>query len=171
MTNDHPMTKLEAIRYFADEDKAHAFLVNMRWPHGVRCAHCESDEVGNLSVSVVSSKKGKQTTRRVWNCKACKRQFTVKVKTIFEDSPLPLGTLLPALWMIVAAKNGVSSCELARDLGITQKSAWHLSHRIRAAMHEGGFSLSGEVEADETFIGAKARNMHKDKWARFKISK
>ena len=167
-TQDLPATKIDAIRYFADEQKAHDFLVQMRWPEGVICPHCESPKVGNLSVSVATTKAGKQTTRRVWNCKNCKRQFTAKVKTIFEDSSLPLGTWLPAVWMVVNSKNGVSSCELARDLGITQKSAWHMSHRIRAAMHNGQFTMSGEVEADETFIGAKARNMHAHKWQAFK---
>jgi transposase-like protein len=101
----------------------------------------------------------KVTTRRVWNCKACKKQFTAKVGTIFEDSPLGLDKWLPAVWMIVNAKNGVSSCELARSLGVTQKTAWHMGHRIRLAMREGSFNLAGEVEADETFIGGRARNV------------
>jgi transposase-like protein len=165
---DLPQTKLEAIRYFADEQKAHDFLVAMRWPDGVKCPHCDSDNVGHLSVSLKRARSGKINTRRIWNCKACRRQFTVKVRTIFEDSPLALGTWLPAVWMVVNSKNGVSSCELARDLGITQKSAWHMAHRIRAAMHDGVFTMAGEVEADETFIGAKARNMHKHKWRQFK---
>lgn len=169
-TADLPETKLEAIRYFADEEKAHAFLVEMRWADGVVCPHCESKRISNMSVSVVFTKKGTKTTRRLWNCKDCKKQFTIKVKTIFEDSSLPLSTWLPAIWMLVNAKNGVSSHELARDLGITQKSAWHLSHRIRAAMHNGIFNLAGEVEADETFIGAKARNMHAHKWAEYKAT-
>ena len=124
----------------------------MRWPEGVRCAHCGSDQVGSLVRS---------GNRRLWNCKACKKQFTVKVGTIFQDSPLGLDKWLPAVWMIVNAKNGVSSCELSRSLGITQKSAWHMGHRIRTAMKEGGFTLSGEVEADETFIGGKHKNMHR----------
>jgi transposase-like protein len=148
-----PQTQIEAIRYFADTDKCHEFLVEMRWPEGVVCPHCESKNVGNVST-------GK---RRVWNCKNCKKQFTAKVKTIFEASPLGLDKWLPAVWLIVNAKNGISSCELARALGVTQKTAWHMGHRIRAAMHSGNFSLSGEVEADETFIGAKARNMHTNK--------
>ncbi len=155
-----PATKLEAIRYFSCEDRAHAFLVEMRWPEGVRCPHCDSTNVGKLSVSTSVTKAGNKTTRRVWNCKACRRQFTVKVKTIFEDSALPLSTWLPAVWMVVNSKNGVSSCELARDLGITQKSAWHLAHRVRTAMKDGVFNLAGEVEADESFIGAKSRNKH-----------
>jgi transposase-like protein len=157
-TADLPQTKVEAIRYFADDEKAHDFLVGMRWPDGVVCPHCESKDVGNVST-------GK---RKVWNCKGCKKQFTAKLHTIFEASPLPLSTWLPAVWMVVNSKNGVSSCELARDLGMTQKSAWHVAHRIRAAMHDGVFNLAGEVEADETFVGARARNMHAHKWEQFK---
>jgi len=137
-TEDMPQTQLEAVRFFGDEDKAHEFLVGMRWPNGVACPHCESKEVGALSVSVVINKRnGKETTRRVWNCKACKKQFTAKVGTIFGDSPLPLSKWLPAVWMIVNAKNGISSYELHRALGITQKSAWFMLHRIRESMREG----------------------------------
>jgi transposase-like protein len=154
---DIPQTQLEAIRYFADADKCHDFLVTMRWPDGVRCAHCQSDQIGKLVVS---------GTRRLWNCKACKKQFTAKVGTIFQDSPLSLDKWLPAVWMIVNAKNGVSSCELSRSLGITQKSAWHLGHRIRTAMKAGSFEkFSGEIEADETYVGGKSINMHPDKRA------
>ena len=150
-TDELPKTAIEAIRYFADPDKCHYFAVAMRWPDGVRCAHCESENIGALV------KVGK---RRLWNCKACKKQFTVKVKSIFEDSPLGLEKWLPALWMIVNAKNGISSCELGRALGVTQRTAWFMGHRIRASMHNGIFNLSGHVEADETYIGGKARNMH-----------
>jgi transposase-like protein len=164
-----PQTQIEAIRFFADDAAAHAFLVEMRWPEGVACPHCASARVGNLSESVTVSKRtGKKSTRRVWNCKDCKQQFTVKVGTIFEDSPLSLTKWLPAVWMICNAKNGISSCELARSLGVTQKSAWFMLHRIREAMRDGEFKMCGEVEADETFIGAKARNMHAHKWEKFK---
>lgn len=151
-----PQTQLEAIRYFADADKCHEFLVAMRWPDGVTCPHCGSKQVGNMVLS------GK---RRLWNCKNpdCRKQFTAKVGTIFEDSPLGLDKWLPAVWMIVNAKNGVSSCELARSLGVTQKTAWHMGHRIRTAMHKGIFNLAGEVEADESWIGSKARFVHADK--------
>ncbi len=167
-TPEIPATQLDAIRYFSDEQRAHDFLAAMRWPNGVQCAHCESANVGGLSVSTRIGRSGKPTTRRVWNCKDCKRQFTVKIGTIFEESPLPLGKWMPAVWMIVNAKNGISSCELARSLGVTQKSAWFMLHRIREAMRDGVFNLRGEVEADETFLGAKARNMHAHKWAKFK---
>jgi len=101
--------------------------------------------------------------RRVWTCKGCKKQFTIKVGTIFEDSPLTLDKWIPAVWMIVNDKNGISSCELHRGLGVTQKTAWFMLHRIRLAMQTGTFTkMGGIVEADESFIGAKARNMHKD---------
>ena len=100
-------------------------------------------------------------TRRIWKCRDCAKQFSVKVGTIFEDSALGLDKWLPAFWMIVNAKNGISSCEFARALGVTQKTAWFMLHRIRLAMQNGSMDkLSGEVEADETYIGGKARNMH-----------
>src|ERR1700722_7951920 len=96
--------------------------------------------------------------------KHAKAQFSLKVGTIFEDSPIGLDKWLSAMWLIVNCKNGISSCEVARDLGITQKSAWFMDHRIRFALKDGGFGpLSGEVEADETFIGGLARNMHRAK--------
>ncbi|MCI0563956.1 MAG: IS1595 family transposase, partial [Nitrososphaera sp.] len=118
--------------------------------NGVTCPNCEAKEVSYLS------------TRRVWKCKACKKQFSVKIGTIMEDSPIGLDKWLSAIWIIVNAKNGVSSYEIHRSLGITQKSAWFMLHRIRCAMQTGTFKkLSGEVEVDETFIGGKARNMHK----------
>src|SRR6266404_4519519 len=155
MTNfDHiPETLTGAIRYFGNADKCHEFLSEMRWPRGIHCPRCNSKNVGELVKS-----------RRIWNCKACKKQFSVKVGTIFEDSPLGLEKWLPATWLIVNAKNGISSCELARDLGVTQKTAWFMLHRIRLAMQDGSFEkFSGRVEADETYIGAKARNLHKNK--------
>jgi transposase-like protein len=152
---DHiPETLTGAIRYFGDSEKCHDFMVAMRWPTGVRCPHCASENVGKLVLP-----------RRIWNCKACRKQFTVKVGTIFEDSPLGLDKWLPATWMIVNAKNGVSSCELARSLGVTQKTGWFVLHRIRLAMQEGGsiVKMKGRVEADESYIGGKARFMHKSK--------
>lgn len=151
---DHiPETLMGAIRYFGDADKCHEFMVAMRWPSEMRCPHCDSKDVGKLVLP-----------RRIWNCKNCRKQFTVKVGTIFEDSPLGLEQWLPATWMIVNAKNGTSSCELARSLGVTQKTAWFMLHRIRLAMQDGSImKMKGRVEADETFIGARARNMHKGK--------
>jgi len=152
-TEKIPETLTGAIRYFGDANTCHEFLAGMRWPKGVRCPRCNSKKVGDLMKS-----------RRIWNCKSCKKQFSVKVGTIFEDSPLGLEQWLPATWMIVNAKNGISSCELARGLGVTQKTAWFMLHRIRLAMQNGFIGkFSGRVEADETYIGAKARYMHKDK--------
>ncbi|MEY2538152.1 MAG: hypothetical protein QOG67_1892 [Verrucomicrobiota bacterium] len=148
-TENIPETLTGAIRYFASADTCHKFLTEMRWPTGVLCPLCGSADIGKLVKS-----------RRVWNCKGCRKQFSVKVGTIFEDSPLGLEKWLPATWLIVNAKNGISSCELHRALGVTQKTAWFMLHRIRLAMQNGSIEkLSGRVEADETFIGAKARNV------------
>src|SRR5437016_5626140 len=151
MTN-HPRTLLEAIRHFSNPDTCLQFVAELRWPHGPACPDCRSQELSFLS------------TLRLWKCKACKRQFSVKVGTIFEDSALGLHKWLAAIWMIANAKNGISSWEIHRAIGITQKSAWHMLHRIRLAMQTGSFDkFQGEIEADETFIGGKARFMHKSK--------
>jgi transposase-like protein len=154
----YPETTQEAIIYFSEAQVCHDFMVQMRWPDGVACPRCGCSDVR------YSQTKGARP-RRLWNCHGCKKQFTVKVGTIFEDSPLGLEKWLPAVWLIVNAKNGISSCEIARSLGVTQKTAWFMSHRIRVALQEGTFEkkMSGEVEADETFIGGKAQNMHKHK--------
>jgi transposase-like protein len=150
-----PKTLLEAIRYFSDQDVCVRFVAKLRWPDGPVCPSCGGTEHSYL------------TTRRVWKCKSCKRQFSVKVGSLFEDSPLGLDKWLAAMWMIANSKNGVSSHEMGRSLGITQKSAWFLLHRIRLAMQTGTFEkLDGEIEVDETFIGGKARNMHKNVRAR-----
>lgn len=153
-----PQTLLEAVRYFADEDNCIAYLVALRWPDGVTCPTCGKDKVSYLK------------TQRRWKCYAGhkdRRQFSVKVGTIMEDSPISLTKWLPAMWMIANCKNGISSYELHRALGITQKTAWFLNHRIRLAMQEGNPGMfSGQVEADETYIGGLARNMHKDKKAK-----
>lgn len=152
--DNFPKTLLEAIRYFSDPDVALNFMAELRWPDGPTCPACESKEYSFLS------------TRRVWKCKACKKQYTVKQGTIMEDSPIGLDKWLAAIWMIANDKNGISSYEIHRGIGITQKSAWFLLHRIRLAMQTGTFQkMGGPVEADETFIGGLARNMHKDKRA------
>jgi transposase-like protein len=146
-----PTSLIEAIRYFSDLDVCTEFVAHLRWPSGPVCPKCGSVD-----------KHSYVTTRRIWKCKACKRQFSVKVGTIFEDSPLGLNKWLPAIWLAANSKNGISSHELGRALGVTQKSAWFMLHRIRLAMREGTFEMmSGTVEVDETFIGGKARNMHK----------
>ncbi len=149
-----PKTLVEAIRHFADPDVALKTMVELRWPTGVHCPNC-----GRTDVRFIA-------TRRLWECKEKhpQRQFSAKVGTIFEDSALGLDKWFVAIWMLANCKNGVSSYELARTLGITQKSAWHMLHRIRLAMQSGGFDkMIGEVEVDETYIGGKARNMHKAK--------
>jgi transposase-like protein len=147
-----PQTLVEAIRYFADPDAALEFVADLRWPDGAACPICESKEVSFLS------------TRRIWKCKGCKKQFSVKLGTILEDSPIGLDKWLPALWMLANCKNGISSYELARGLGVTQKTAWFMLHRIRLAMQSMTFAqMEGEVEIDETFIGGAARFMHKSK--------
>jgi transposase-like protein len=145
-----PKTLLEAVRYFSDIDVATEFVAGLRWASGWECPEC-----GNTTFSYLS-------TRRLWKCKACKKQSSVKVGTIFEDSPLGLDKWLPSIWLIANSKNGISSYELSRAIGITQKSAWFVLHRIRLAMQTGSFDkFDGEVEADETFIGGLGRNMHK----------
>lgn len=147
-----PETLIEAIRYFDDLDVCTDFVAQLRWPSGPICDRCDGAEHSYL------------TTRRLWKCKACRRQFSVKVGTIFEDSPLGLNKWLPAVWLIANSKNGVSSHELGRALGVTQKSAWFMLHRIRLALQAGSFDkIDGTAEVDETFIGGKARNMHADK--------
>src|SRR5215208_301248 len=147
-----PKTLLEAIRYFSDLDVATEFVAKLRWPDGPVCPRC----------GVVDPTHYYLKTRRLWKCRACKKQFSVKVGTIFEDSPLGLDKWLPSVWLIANSKNGISSHELGRALGVTQKSAWFMLHRIRLAMQTGSFEkFDGTVEVDETFIGGKARNMHK----------
>lgn len=151
-----PKTLIEAIQYFSDPDRCHDFMVNLRWPKGVICPTCGSKDVKFIR------------TRRLWECKNKhgRRQFSIKVGTIFEDSPLPFDKWLTAIWITANAKNGMSSYELHRALGVTQKSAWFMLHRIRLAMNNETFDkIGGEVEADETSIGGKSRFMHKDKRA------
>jgi transposase-like protein len=152
-----PKTLQDAILYFADADNCLNYLVARRWPNGVTCPRCGSKEVGFVK------------SRRLWQCKTRHdhAQFTLKTGTIFEDSPITLDKWLLAMWMLANCKNGVSSYEISRATGISQKSTWFMLQRIRLAMQgDNGGKLSGEVEVDETFIGGKARNMHKDVKAR-----
>lgn len=153
MSNGMPTSLLEAVRFFTD-DVATAFLVQMRWPNGVCCPHCGSTNVLHLP------------NQRRWKCreKHPRAQFSAKVGTIFEESPLGLDKWFVAIWSITNAKNGISSCELARALDVTQKSAWFMLHRVRHAMHTGTFQkFAGVVESDETFVGGKAKNMHRSR--------
>ena len=156
--SEFPQTLQEAIKYFGNADHAFNFLKGIRWPDGVvKCPRCGSTEVFFLS------------TRKIWKCKTKheKQQFSVKVGTVLEDSPISLDEWLCAFWLIANAKNGISSYELSRSIGVTQKTAWFMLHRIRLAMQDGSIEkFSGKVEADETFIGGRARNMHADKKAK-----
>jgi len=148
-----PTSLQEAIVYFANPDNCREYVVARRWPNGVTCPTCGCADVIFLA---------KQNR---WQCrnKHSQRQFSLKTGTIYEDSPLGLDKWLTATWMVSNCKNGVSSCEIARALNVTQKTAWFLDHRIRVAFGmEAPDKLTGEVEADETFIGQKARNMHKN---------
>jgi transposase-like protein len=148
-----PETLQEAITYFADETRALDFMVSLRWQNGkVTCPHCQADKVTFLA------------TQKRWKCKGCRKQFSAKVGTIFEDSALPLSKWFPAFWLIVNAKNGISSYEIGRSLGVTQKTAWFMLQRIRLAMQNGTIvKMGGTVEVDETFIGGAARFMHKSR--------
>ena len=149
---DKPKTLRDAIRYFQDEQVCISTVAELRWPNGPICPKCGHREHYYLA------------TQKRWKCKACKKQFSVKVGTIFEDSPIALDKWLIALWMLVNCKNGISSYEVGRALGITQKSAWFVLHRLRLALQTKSLVKLGgpgsEVEVDETFIGGKARNMH-----------
>jgi transposase-like protein len=143
---------MDAARYFADPDVALRHMVELRWGGTPTCPTC-----GRTDVRFIA-------TRRLWECKEkhARKQFSAKVGTIFEDSALPLDKWFVAIWMVANCKNGISSYEMARALGITQKSAWHMNHRIRLAMKLGTIEkMTSEVEADETFVGGLAKNMHK----------
>jgi transposase-like protein len=155
--SNEPKTLQQAIVYFADQDNCLNYLIARRWPNGVTCPRCGSDKVTFMA------------SRRVWQCKTRhpKSQFSVKVGTIFEDSPIHLDKWLCAMWMLANCKNGNSSWELHRTLGVTQKTAWFMLQRIRLALQgEVSGKLSGQVEADETYIGGLARNMHRSEHSR-----
>jgi transposase-like protein len=152
---DKPKTLQEAIVYFGDKDRAFAYAITLRWPDGkVVCPRCNGAKHSFIK------------TRRIWFCYDCKKQFTLKVGTIFEDSPLGLDKWMTAFWLLANCKNGISSYELGRALGIHQNSAWFMLQRIRMVMRDDFFGSKlgggegGEVEVDESFIGGKARNMH-----------
>src|ERR1700683_327328 len=157
--SNSPSTLQEAMIHFADFENCKAFMMSLRWPDGkVLCPHC-----GSLNVDYLPN-------ARVFKCyqKHERQKFSLKVGTIFEDSAIGLQKWLPVMWMLVNAKNGISSWEVHRAIGVTQKTAWFMLQRARLAMQDKltGGKLSGEVEVDETFIGSKARNMHADVKAR-----
>jgi transposase-like protein len=156
----HPESLQEAIVYFSDPERAFRYAVELRWPDArINCPRCGSEKHSFIK------------TRRIWFCYGCKKQFTLKVGTIFEDSALGMDKWMAAFWMICNCKNGISSYELARAIKVTQKSTWFMLHRIREAMKSGSIGKlggpdSGPVEADEVFIGPKLKTMHASRRAR-----
>jgi transposase-like protein len=161
-----PQTLQQAIQYFSDEQVCIDAVAMMRWPDGPRCPDCHLDDAKNPYYL---------KTQKRWKCRSCRRQFSVKVETIFEDSPISLQKWLPALWMLVSCKNGISSYELHRALGVSQKTAWFMLHRLRLALKakDLGFKLGGKestgVETDETFVGGKVANMHRNKQTKYML--
>ena len=150
-----PRTLQEAMIYYASEENCLAELLAMRWPNGVSCPRC-----GDMDVTRIKPKTSKRR-RTIWKCNGCKRQFSATIGTIFEDSKLPLSKWFPAFWQLLATRNGTSSCELARSLGITQKTAWFVLHRVRECIASNSVELAtGEVEVDESFIGGAEKNKH-----------
>jgi len=146
---------IEAIQYFSDPMVCLETVAKAKWPNGPECPKCAGKKLSFLK------------TRLMWTCLACRKQFSVKVGTIFEDSPVPLNKWLAAMWLIGNCKNGISSHEIGRGLQVTQATAWFMVHRIRYAMHTGSINkMTGTVEADETFVGGAARFMHADDKAR-----
>src|SRR5271169_3979452 len=156
-----PKTLQQAIQHFTDEQVCIDAVASMRWPDGPVCPYCEAKEPYWLA------------TQKRWKCYSCRKQFSVKVGTIFEDSPLGLDTWMIALWMLCNCRNGVSSYEIARATGIAQKSAWFMLQRLRFVMKEIKPVMMGAtgtpVEMDETFIGGKPKNMHRSKRLQSKI--
>jgi transposase-like protein len=151
MKMNEPNSLLGAAQYFADPAVCNSYMRRIKWPDGkIACPKCSGANIGEIA------------TRHILQCRDCGKQFSYKVGTIFEDSPLGLDKWLTAVWSVANAKNGISSHELGRALNVTQKTAWFMTHRIREAMTTGTFrKLSGTIETDETFIGGKAENMHK----------
>src|ERR1039458_5511246 len=147
---EFPETLTEAVKYFADMDTSIQFMAAIRWPDGkVACSKCHSSNAHYMA------------SCQRWKCRDCKGQFSGKVGPVFEDHPIGLDRWLPAFWMLVNAKNGISSCEVARALGVTQKTAWFMLHRLRLALQNHSLEkLSGEVEIDETYVGGTASKMN-----------
>lgn len=156
-------TLQQLIQHFSDEQVSIDAVAQMRWPNGAACPACATKDPYYLK------------TQKRWKCRDCRRQFSVKLGTIFEDSPIPLQKWLPALWMLVNCRNGISSYEIHRALGVSQKSAWFMLHRLRLVLQNGDLGKFGgpgsEIESDETFIGGKARNMHASRRAQFKAAR
>lgn len=151
-----PQHLQQAIRYFNDPDVCVEFVASLRWPDGVQCPHCDGKKVSYL------------TSRRIWKCmnKDCHKQFSVKTQSVFEDSPIALDKWLTAIWLVVNCKNGVSSYEIMRHVGVTQKSAWFMLHRIRLALKDKNWNKlggGGPVEVDEVYLGGNPKNKHLSK--------
>src|SRR5437588_595519 len=159
--NDTTLNLANLAKYFSNEDDAREFLESRLWPNGVVCPHCKSTGAAYRLTGKADSKS--PVRKGVWKCKACRKQFTVRVGTIFEDSHIPLHKWLLAIHLMCASKKGMSAHQLMRMLDIRQyKSAWFMAHRIRYAMTgELPEKMTGIVEADETYVGGKARNKHK----------
>jgi transposase-like protein len=146
-----PRTLLEAIRMWAVPEVARTYFANLRWPNGVACPRYGC---GSADVRAIGGKRPR------WICRECKRDFTAKTDSIFEDSPIGFDKWLPVVWLLTSTKNGTSSCELARGLGVTQKTAWFMEHRVREGLASGTFEkLRGSVEADETYVGGKTTSV------------
>jgi transposase-like protein len=158
---ESPKTLQQAIQYFSDEQTCIDTVAEMRWPDGPVCPECNTENPYYIK------------TQKRWKCRECRIQFSVKRGTIFEDSPISLTKWLPAMWLMVNCKNGISSYEIARDLGVSQKTAWFMLHRLRLVVKAPnmgtklGSNDGGEVEVDETFVGGKLRNMHKEQKVRY----
>jgi len=157
-------TLTDAIRYFADEQVCIDTVAMMRWPNGPECPKCAS----------LAERQHWLKVQKRWQCRDCGKQFSVKVNTVFEDSAIKLDKWLTAMWLLANCKNGISSYEIAKDVGVTQKSAWFMLQRIRLAMKNGsvlkmGGKKGGPVEVDECFIGGLPKNMHADRRAKQKI--
>ena len=162
---NEPKTLLEAIKYFSDAENCRRFMVAMRWPDGkVFCPRCGSEKVAWLERA------------KLYYCavKHPKQKFSLKVGTVLEDSPIGLDKWFPAMWLLCNAKNGISSYEIARALGVTQKTAWFMLHRIRWAMRTNSFVKmggpeGGPVEVDECYVGGKLKNMHASRRNKLKL--
>jgi transposase-like protein len=157
-----PTTLIGAVKYFDDEAVCRDFLAGLRWADGVRCVFCDADTVGRVERKTDRRGAPLAEPRVLWRCKACRKEFSVTKGTIFEDSPIPLSKWLPAMWLLTAGKKSRSSHQLAKDLGVTQRTAWFMAHRIRLAMETDSYNtpLTGEVEVDETIMGGSDRNKH-----------
>lgn len=162
---DSPKTLLEAIQYFSDEQVCIDTVAGMRWPDGPICPECETENPYYIK------------TQKRWKCRECRIQFSVKRGSIFEDSPISLTKWLPAMWLLVNCKNGISSYEISRDLGVTQKTAWFMLQRLRLVLKamnmdsKLGGPDGGEVEIDESFVGGKLKNMHRSKIKGLKLAR